>query len=70
MPPIILENESKTINMEIEQIMNKLKSKLEHFNILKNRKIFHFTNNKKLNFEKRFSQIVKKRKVEFNWIKN
>jgi hypothetical protein len=28
MPPIILENESKTINMEIEQIMDKLKSKL------------------------------------------
>lgn len=52
MPPIILENESKTINMEIEQIMNKLKSKLDHFNILKNRKIFHFTNNKKLNFQK------------------
>ena len=61
MPPIILENESKTINMEIEQIMNKLKSKLDHFNILKNRKIFHFTNNKKLNFEKRFSKIVKKK---------
>ena len=61
MPPIILENESKTINMEIEQIMNKLKSKLDHFNILKNRKIFHFTNNKKLNFGKRFSKIVKKK---------
>ena len=62
MPPIIPENETKTINVETEQIMNKLKSKLEHFNILKNRKIFHFTNNKKLNFEKRFSQIVKKKK--------
>jgi hypothetical protein len=56
------DNENNTIKEENELLFSQLKSKLDNFNILKNRKIFQYNNNKRLNFEKRFSQIVKKKK--------
>ncbi len=51
-----------TINTEKEIVFNELKSNLDNFNILKNRKIFQYTNNKQMNLGKRFSQIVNRRK--------
>ena len=52
-----------TINTEKEIVFNRLKSNLYNFNVLKNRKIFQYKNNKQINLEKRFSQIVNRRKT-------
>ena len=65
------ENEDKkivNINNEKEIIFNNAKISLDNYNILKNRKIFNYTNNNQINFEKRFSQMYnyKKNKIQLD----
>ena len=59
------ENEDKKIfnfNLEKESKFNTVKANLDNYNILKNRKIFRYSNTKQFNLEKRFSQIYKSHK--------
>ena len=67
----IIEKEDKkykTVNTEKEIIFNKAKSNLDNYNILKDRKLFHYSNNKPINLEKRFSQIlnIKKNQIQLD----
>ena len=71
---IINEKEEKkyktfiTEKTEKEIIFNKAKINLDNYNILKDRKLFHYSNNKLMNIEKRFSQILnlKKNQIQLN----
>ena len=62
------ENEDKKkinlVNSEKEMIFNNAKINLDNYNILKNRKIFNYTNNNQINFEKRFSQMYNSKKYK------
>ena len=49
-------------NSEKESKFNIIKANLDNYNILKNRKIFSYSNTKQINIEKRFSQIYKSQK--------
>ena len=58
----------KTINSEKEQMFNNMKLNMDNYNILKNRGIFHYKNNKQINLNKRFSEMVinKKNKIQLD----
>ena len=58
----------KTINSEKEQMFNNMKLNMDNYNILKNRRLFHYKNNKPINLNKRFSEMVinKKNKIQLD----
>ena len=56
------ENEDKKIynfNTEKESLFNTAKANLDNYNILKNRKIFHYSSSKQINIEKKFFELFK-----------
>ena len=56
----------KTINMEKEQALNNLKLSMDNYNILKNKKLFHYNtnNNNQINLNKRFSEMIYNKKYQ------